>query len=157
MANKYRCYTGMNWTFPCCFVMSVLLVVFLYICVVCVVVIVFVCLLLLLFLFVCCCYCFCLFVVVLFFIVLCFMPNISCVSELLIIDWPFVFLYVFLIPVLICFVVQACAYCIIQLKPFLSRFFFGCCWNIDAVDLHWKYEYYSQTEVDHRNALRYTT
>jgi hypothetical protein len=49
------------------------------------------CVLLLLFLFVCCCYCFCLFVVVLFFIVLCLMPNISCVSELLIIDWPFVF------------------------------------------------------------------
>ena len=45
MANKYRCYTGMNWTFPCCFVVSVLLVVFLDICVVCVFVIVFICLL----------------------------------------------------------------------------------------------------------------
>lgn len=108
---------------------------------------------------VCFCYCFYLFVVVLFFIVLCFMPNISRVSELFIIDWPFVFLYVYLIPVLICFVVQACAYCIIQLKPFLARFIWVV---VEILTLLIYTENMSITpklksSIDHRNALRYTT
>ena len=54
------------------------------------------------------------------------MPNISRASEMLIIDCPFIFLYVYLIPVLICIVVQACAYCIMQLKAFLARFLGRC-------------------------------
>jgi hypothetical protein len=56
---------------------------------------------------------------------LCKHAFVACVSELLSIVCPFEFLYVYLIPVLIFFIVQACAYCIMQLARL-----FGCCWNM---------------------------
>jgi hypothetical protein len=105
---------------------------------------------------------------------LCRHALVACVAELLSIVCPFEFLYVYLIPVLICFVVQACVcrlclwtvkYCLpfrVSLRLFNSCVNFLYCASLRLlyhaagsfvwlllkyVDLHWKYEYYSQTEV----------